>query len=1083
MATKQIGNLTIGYADPVSNANYQTGATKSRSQIAKDNFNTLSNSNEEFFAGYNNASKKANDNGGYKNIFDQSAFNTANNSLVKALEKVGYENASTADGWLARYNNLSSDDKWDVYQNLQDAKNKFIQAYTKADNENNQALKEAYGDGLKYVSMFDDMISDIDKGDKSFGKSFGDWITSGGIAGDMAKPMVNALGDITGSAETSKFVNAQYDTKNEGNNGVVGAINTAGTAVGNIGANVVTGGAYGLGTSAAGLAHEGISALNDADRTYYVDQNGNVVRQNQTDAQKAADIGGAAFNLGLNVLGKAGVGPTLKFGNNASLQELAKSGNVRELAKGVGKYAAKELPWAMATSAADTAIQASGYGQDAWNKYGENLGKNIMGDVAMDVTGAVRQGVRGNTVDNSASRVPEAQETELYRAIVGETNQPKTASSQWDSLAQEGGYKDYNNLVDRYKQANPNKPVDANSVLDWMDKASISTNIETPDTTSSKTSKESKLRYAQGQELLKQYGTVDQPMARATKATETFQEIADMGFTKPGDVERVSNAVTGSNGAVSKLNNNIISSAKPVSTFEGKTSGQTMDEFINSSIEHNMLSGTPQGKAVERAISAYLNSLPSRADGSVSFEDNASDVFKVVQNLEARAAELEGRGGSTYHRATTEDVHQAAVLKDVANLLKDRIYEGADVKAALTPEVSNSLKAIDPNNKSWAKTVDDFVNNAESPKDLRAFQRPFVRANRYIDNQYVQAATIGGRMVGGANSLTAALPTTKAGLVKQAVNTIWNSNPAHRAKASIYGKLADKQASATTASAQTTNIPNKMSDNSADTAKKSFAERFKAGDNPQMFMYSAVNNGVQDDVNKRQREYITEAANEAKASDTLPSSQVANSNASTAVYNAIAGGTGTTNPEWFDDTVYFFRPTGDEWSDMLSRAMKKAREAEDYDAFGQLFEMYKEARSDAQKSATSDVTNLSATQQAQLAKLNSAEAAIDELEGLFEKAGGGKGPIAGNLQSIAGSWGWDSNANTYNQLAEGLVNQIAQAVGKTDSLNTEGEVKRALRLIPQLTDDATTAKNKLEELRRMLANTKASYNTAYGLTG
>ena len=135
-------------------------------------------------------------------------------------------------------------------------------------------------------------------------------------------------------------------------------------------------------------------------------------------------------------------------------------------------------------------------------------------------------------------------------------------------------------------------------------------------------------------------------------------------------------------------------------------------------------------------------------------------------------------------------------------------------------------------------------------------------------------------------------------------------------------------------------------------------------------------------------------------------------------------------------------------------------------------------KNESAQKATSD---LSATQQAQLAKLDSADTAIDKLEALFENAGGGKGPIAGNLQSLAGDWGWDSNARTYNQMSEGLVNQIAQAIGKTDSLNTEGEVKRALQLIPQLTDDAQTAKNKLETLREMLQTTKASYNTAYGL--
>lgn len=227
-----------------------------------------------------------------------------------------------------------------------------------------------------------------------------------------------------------------------------------------------------------------------------------------------------------------------------------------------------------------------------------------------------------------------------------------------------------------------------------------------------------------------------------------------------------------------------------------------------------------------------------------------------------------------------------------------------------------------------------------------------------------------------------------------------------------------------------------------------------------------------------------------------------NSDESLETYNALTGNTAgstsgnttartagyletaqnSTSPFTSDEEerqTYFFRPTGDQWQDMLSRAMRRAHTAGDWDAFGQLYEMYRDSSSSS--SSSSSTSSLNASQQAQLAKLDAAGSAIDELEALFDQAGGGKGPILGNLQSIGGDWGLDSNARTYNQLSEGLVNQIAQAIGKTDSLNTEGEVKRALQLIPQLTDDATTAKNKLETLRRMLSTTRSSYQSAYGL--
>jgi hypothetical protein len=216
-----------------------------------------------------------------------------------------------------------------------------------------------------------------------------------------------------------------------------------------------------------------------------------------------------------------------------------------------------------------------------------------------------------------------------------------------------------------------------------------------------------------------------------------------------------------------------------------------------------------------------------------------------------------------------------------------------------------------------------------------------------------------------------------------------------------------------------------------------------------------------------------------------------NNNGELDVYNSLAGNnyyglmsnpgrvSGTGTNAGTSATTGGIQKTGDYWTDLIGEAMMDAARAGNYDAFGPLFEAYQERLSSV--SGGGSKSNLTNAQQTKMAKLDSAENAIDELESLFDQAGGAKGPIAGWLQGIGGNLGLDSGARTYNQMSEGLVNQIAQAIGKTDSLNTEGEVKRALQLIPQLTDDATTAKNKLETLRRMLSSTRSSYQSAYGI--
>jgi hypothetical protein len=132
-------------------------------------------------------------------------------------------------------------------------------------------------------------------------------------------------------------------------------------------------------------------------------------------------------------------------------------------------------------------------------------------------------------------------------------------------------------------------------------------------------------------------------------------------------------------------------------------------------------------------------------------------------------------------------------------------------------------------------------------------------------------------------------------------------------------------------------------------------------------------------------------------------------------------------------------------------------------------------------SSQSTHPELTVAQQNQMAKLSSAGSALDELETLYDRAGGGQGIIGGNIANFLGGLGLNSDVATYNDLAQGLINTINAAVGKTDSLNTEGEVQRALSLVPKITDDATTAQNKISELRRLLGVTTANYQSAYGM--
>lgn len=170
--------------------------------------------------------------------------------------------------------------------------------------------------------------------------------------------------------------------------------------------------------------------------------------------------------------------------------------------------------------------------------------------------------------------------------------------------------------------------------------------------------------------------------------------------------------------------------------------------------------------------------------------------------------------------------------------------------------------------------------------------------------------------------------------------------------------------------------------------------------------------------------------------------------------------------------------------DRIAQGMDRALAAGDLQAYSQLADLYQQAYKiyGAQNTTQSAASSLNATQQSNLAKLESAGSAIDQLEQLYNQAGGGQGRFGGKLTELGASLGMNSAASSYNSAARGLINQIAAAVGKTDSLNTEGEVQRALDLVPKITDTPEEAQIKLQSLRNMLAANKQTYQNIYGVS-
>lgn len=303
----------------------------------------------------------------------------------------------------------------------------------------------------------------------------------------------------------------------------------------------------------------------------------------------------------------------------------------------------------------------------------------------------------------------------------------------------------------------------------------------------SKTSTAGQLRLKAAQALLDQYGTIDKPMARSANALENVQKVADAGFVKPAEVENIISSITGANGKVTKLTQKLVSTAKPVDT------SSDINKIIDEQIALNGLSGTTDEKAIRASIDAQLNRLPSRREGSITGLDQPEDVFDTIKALEKRSAELKGKSGNNYRMTTPERGDKAKVLDSITEVLKDRLYGGANIEGVLTPEVASELKNLAPKNEKWASYVDNTIMKSGDVGELRNTVAPFVNMGKIIDNQYMNYGTYGQRVGDAANEgRRIAGMISKTPVLGKLLGDIASSNIADRVRAKAYNYMADQ---------------------------------------------------------------------------------------------------------------------------------------------------------------------------------------------------------------------------------------------------------------------------------------------------
>lgn len=557
-----------------------------------------------------------------------------------------------------------------------------------------------------------------------------------------------------------------------------------------------------------------------------------------------------------------------------------------------------------------------------------------------------------------------------------------------------------------------------------------------------RTSVSGKLDELANKALKEQYGTISKPVARATNPEKTFSKLSELGLTKPSDVERVSNAITGTNGLLNKAVVKATGNSQRVDV-----SG--LRQTLTDAIENNGIVGN-KAKELTTMFDAQMKRLLGGPQGTLKTTADPNDVLDVMKSFEKRIAQKSGKGGN-YRLATDETTNQANALRLVVDELQGRLESGANVKNILTPELRTKLVNLHPNNQSWQNFVDNKIMKANDIKSLRSAQSPFVNANKIISEADLNSMTFGGRVGNNANSIREALMNAASGIAR---------GPVARGTAATL-KTASKVS------------------NGVASRQPLKTDRLPSGFG--IGVKSQIGEGIASGLigNQSSRSMSDNGLTLPSSSMTLmpPNSDLTNPTANQAA-NASTTGiqlTPNMNQDSSTNPMYNMSSLNQNFDNLSSpydinnieaniqKIIQSGGDTKDVQSYLQIASAIQSLKASAAKSGG----GLNSTTATQVASSANATNTLDQLEGLFGAAGGGSGKVGGSIKNALSRAGLDGNAQTYNDLSASSVSQLARA------LNGGGQVSDAdaavvIQALPKITDSREVAARKFAALRARL---------------
>jgi len=214
---------------------------------------------------------------------------------------------------------------------------------------------------------------------------------------------------------------------------------------------------------------------------------------------------------------------------------------------------------------------------------------------------------------------------------------------------------------------------------------------------------------------------VPKGVQKANFAKDTFNKMLEYGATTLEKAKSMAERVTGANGIISKITRAAVGKSEPVDTSGVMDLVQQELGLANRPTKNEFSAlGTQERKLYQKVLSGITQAMGRGTPEGPAQAANPSELFGLVQDLEARSAEL----SKSFRRSGNQDVgDMAGSYKRVADELKDRLYSSADqiLTSGVKEPFANELKAISPK-------LHDAVMATNTVGELRSLAAPFVKA-------------------------------------------------------------------------------------------------------------------------------------------------------------------------------------------------------------------------------------------------------------------------------------------------------------------------------------------------------------------